>query len=418
MDFALSDELQRFLAELDAFIDEQIVPLEREHRQFFDHRREWARTDWAAGGTPAAEWEALLAEMKRRADAAGFFRYALPPELGGRGASNLDLAVVREHLAHRGLGLHNDLQNESSVVANLPFVHIVHEFGTDEQKQELLEGMITGTRGVGFALTEPDHGSDATWLQTRAVRDGEDWVLTGRKRWNSGVHTATHDVVFARTSGADGDARGITAFLVPMDTPGLEVTGYDWTFTMPTDHANVSVRDVRVPHSSILGAPDQGLVIAQHFLHENRIRQAAASLGAAQYCIDRAVQRATERTTFGQPLARRQAVQWPLVELHTEAEMVRGLVRKAAWTLDRAGDPTEAGEYVSMANYRANRLVCDAADRAIQVFGGEGYSRNQPFEHIYRHHRRYRITEGTEEIQIRRVAGTLFGFTGRRAAQA
>ncbi|WP_185995904.1 acyl-CoA dehydrogenase family protein [Nocardioides campestrisoli] len=418
MDFDLPPALTDFLAELDAFIEKEIKPLEAKHPQYFDHRREWARTNWEADGTPAQEWEDLLAEMKRLADRAGLFRYALPEELGGRGASNLEMAVVREHLAAKGLGLHNDLQNESSIVANLPFAMIVHEFGTQEQKDDLIEGMITGTRGVAFALTEPDHGSDATWMETRAVRDGDHWVINGRKKWNSGVHSATHDVVFARTSGKDGDARGITAFVVPMDTPGLEVTSYDWTFNMPTDHANVSVDDVRVPHSAILGKEDEGLMIAQHFLHENRIRQAASSLGAAQYCIDRAVERARQRKTFGEPLSRKQAVQWPLVELHTEAEMVRGLVRKAAWTLDRAGDPTEVSEYVSMANYRANRLVCEAADRAIQVFGGEGYSRNQPFEHIYRHHRRYRITEGAEEIQIRKVAGTLFGFMGSRKKNA
>ncbi len=414
MNFDLPDGLQRFLDEIDAFIEAEILPLERENAQYFDHRREWARTDWEAGGTPKAEWEALLRQMRRMADAAGFYRYALPKSLGGQGATNLELAVVREHLAHRGLGLHNDLQNEASIVANLPFVHIMEKFGTQEQKDDLLEGMITGTRGVGFALTEPDHGSDATWMETRAVRDGDTWVIDGRKRWNSGAHHATHDVVFARTGGKDGDARGITAFIVPMSTPGVEITSYDWTFNMPTDHANVSFQDVRVPDSAIFGAQDEGLSIAQHFVHENRIRQAASSLGAAQFCIDRAVARARERVTFGEPLARRQAVQWPLVELHTEAEMVRGLVRKAAWSLDSAGDPTDVGEYISMANYRANRLVCDAADRAMQVFGGEGYSRNQPFEHIYRHHRRYRITEGAEEIQIRKVASTLFGFVGRR----
>ena len=418
MDFELPLKLEEFLGELDGFIDKEIKPLEEEHPQYFDHRREWARTDWDADGTPAQAWEDLLAEMKRRADAAGFFRYALPEELGGRGASNLEMAVVREHLAAKGLGLHNDLQNESSIVANLPFAMIVHEFGTQEQKDDLIEGMITGTRGVAFALTEPDHGSDATWMETHAERDGDHWVINGRKKWNSGVHSATHDVVFARTSGKDGDARGITAFVVPMDAPGMEITSYDWTFNMPTDHANVTVDAVRVPHTAILGSEDEGLMIAQHFLHENRIRQAASSLGAAQYCIDRAVARARERTTFGEPLARKQAIQWPLVELHTEAEMVRGLVRKAAWTLDRAGSPTEVSEYVSMANYRANRLVCEAADRAMQVFGGEGYSRNQPFEHIYRHHRRYRITEGAEEIQIRKVAGTLFGFIGSRKQTA
>ncbi|HET6152791.1 MAG TPA: acyl-CoA dehydrogenase family protein [Marmoricola sp.] len=410
MDFALPEGLADTLERLDAFIDAEIVPLERAHPQYFDHRREWARTDFDNGGTPAAAWEELLGQMRVLADQAGFYRYALPVDLGGTGASNLELAVVREHLARRGLGLHNDLQNEASVVANLPFVHIVRDFGTPEQKADLLEGMITGERIVAFALTEPDHGSDATWMETRAVRDGDDWVITGNKRWNTGVHVATHDVVFARTDGADGSARGITAFLVPMSTEGLRVGEYEWTFNMPTDHARVHLEGARVPHSAILGTEGLGLAVAQHFVHENRIRQAASSLGAAEYCIDRAVARARERVTFGAPLSTRQAIQWPLAELHTDAEMVRGLVHRAAWMLDRAADPTEVGALVSMANFRANRLVCQAADQAMQVFGGEGYSRHQPFEHIYRHHRRYRITEGAEEIQIRKVAGSLFGF--------
>lgn len=412
MDFAIPADVTDFLARLDDFIETTILPLERENMQYFDHRREWARTDWDNDGTPAPAWEELLDQMRVLADEAGFYRYALPTDLGGTGASNLEMAIVREHLARRGLGLHNDLQNESSVVANLPFVLIVRDFGTQEQKDDLMLGMMTGERRVAFALTEPDHGSDATWMETRAVQDGDDWIITGRKRWNSGVNTATHDVVFARTSGRDGDATGITAFIVPMDAPGMEVVSYDWTFNMPTDHANVAVNDVRVPATAILGEAGQGLAVAQHFVHENRIRQAASSLGAAQFCIDQAAERAQTRVTFGQPLARRQAIQWPLVELQTEAEMVRGLVHKAAWSLDRAGDRTDVGDLVSMANYRANRLVCDAADRAMQVFGGEGYSRHQPFEHIYRHHRRYRITEGAEEIQIRKIAGFMFGFAG------
>jgi acyl-CoA dehydrogenase len=414
MDFRTPDSLVDFLEELDRFIDTTIVPLQAENEQYFDHRREWARTDWDNDGVPSKEWEALLGEMRRLADEAGFYRYALPTDVGGRAASSLELAHVREHLAHRGLGLHNDLQNEASVVANLPFVHILRDFGTQEQKDELLEGVIVGTHAIAFGLTEPTHGSDATWMDTTGTKDGDDWVITGRKRWNTGVHTASHDVVFARTSGKDGDALGITAFLVPMQAPGVEILSYDWTFNMPSDHANVAFEQVRVPSSAILGELGKGLSIAQHFVHENRTRQAASSLGAAQYCIDRSVERAHERVTFGEPLARRQAIQWPLVELHTEAEMVRGLVHKAAWGLDRADDPTEVSELISMANYRSNRLVCNAADRAIQVFGGEGYSRHQPFEHIYRHHRRYRITEGSEEIQIRKVAGSLFGFTGAR----
>jgi alkylation response protein AidB-like acyl-CoA dehydrogenase len=288
----------------------------------------------------------------------------------------------------------------------------MHRFGTPAQKARYLEAMITGEELVAFGLTEPDHGSDATWLETRAVRDGADWVIDGQKRFNTGLHRATTDLIFARTSGAPGDARGITAFLVPTRAPGFEVAFMWWTFNMPSDHAEVRLRGVRVPGDAILGAEGEGLSVAQAFVHENRIRQAASSLGAAQYCIDESVRYARKRIVFGKPLAANQAIQFPLAELHTECEMVRGLVRRTAWHLDRA-DHLDVSDLVSMANYRANRLVCDAADQAIQVHGGVGYSRHYPFEHIYRHHRRYRITEGSEEIQIRKVAGHLFGFMGR-----
>ncbi|MFD0852914.1 acyl-CoA dehydrogenase family protein, partial [Actinomadura adrarensis] len=214
-----------------------------------------------------------------RADAAGWLRYGLPKEVGGQDGTNLDMAVIREHLAHKGLGLHNDLQNEASVVGNFPFVHMMLEYGTQEQKDLFLEGMLTGGKRIGFGLTEPDHGSDATWMETSAVRRGDDWIINGGKRFNSGMHSATHDVVFARTSGKPGDARGITAFIVPTDTPGFSVDYHWWTFNMPTDHAEVSLRDVRVPNSVIFGAEGEGLAVAQTFVHENRIRQAASGVG-------------------------------------------------------------------------------------------------------------------------------------------
>ncbi|WP_373141762.1 acyl-CoA dehydrogenase family protein [Mycobacterium marinum] len=409
MEFTLPEHLQSLLAQMDEFIEAEIKPLEHEHIQYFDHRREHARTDWDNDGVPRREWEELLAEMRRRADQAGWLRYGLPARFGGRDGTNLDMAVIREHLAHKGLGLHNDLQNESSIVGNFPQVIMMDRFGTDAQKSEWTEALITGERSMAFGLTEPLHGSDATWMQTRAEHAGDGWIINGAKRFNTGVHRATHDLVFARTSGEPGQARGITAFLVPTDTAGFNVPYYWWTLNMPTDHGEVELTNVRVPDDAVLGEVDRGLEVGQTFLHENRIRQAASSLGAAQYCIDRAVGYAGERRVFGKPLSVNQAIQWPLVELQTEAQMVRLLVYYAAWHLDR-NHHMEVSDKVSMANYRANRLVCEAADRAMQVFGGVGYSRHEPFEHIYRHHRRYRITEGAEQIQVRRVAQRLFKF--------
>ncbi|MEZ5567571.1 MAG: acyl-CoA dehydrogenase [Halioglobus sp.] len=227
------------------------------------------------------------------------------------------------------------------------------------------------------------------------------------------MHTARADLVMARTSGEDGDAQGITAFLVPMPSPGLKVEEYLWTFNMPSDHARVSFTDVRVPHTAILGGEGRGLQVAQHFFNENRIRQAASSLGAAQYCINESVSHANARKPFGKPLSTNQGIQFPLVELQSRCEMLRALIHKTAWLMDTQG-AFSVSDKVSMCNYQANRLCCEAADQAMQVHGGMGYSRYKPFEHIYRHHRRYRITEGTEEIQMRRVAGYLFGFMRER----
>ncbi|MEU2039723.1 acyl-CoA dehydrogenase family protein [Nocardia niwae] len=416
MDFELPAELVEYLAELDAFIEREITPLEQadDNIRFFDHRREDARTDWDRGGLPNARWEELLAEVRGRADAAGHLRYAFPAQYGGRDGTNLGMAVIREHLARRGLGLHCDLQNEHAIVANNVGLLLMLEYGTPAQQAEWVDGLASGTKFFAFGITEPEHGSDATHMETTAVRDGDGWVITGRKTWNTGVHIADADLIFARTSGGPGDAAGITAFLVPIDAPGFVVEEYLWTFNMPTDHARVALDGVRVPDTAVFGGEGRGLAVVQHFFNENRIRQAASSLGAAQYCIDESVAYAKQRKPFGKPLATNQAIQFPLVELHTQCEMLRALIHKTAWSMDTYGT-FAVSEQVSMCNYWANRLCCEAADRAMQVHGGLGYSRHKPFEHIYRHHRRYRITEGAEEIQMRRVAGYLFGFMGSTA---
>lgn len=419
--FGLPKRLVAYLDELDRFIETEIKPLENadDNIRFFDHRREHARTDWDKGGLPRHEWEQLLREARRRADKAGHFRFALAKELGGSARDvgcgpNLAMAVIREHFAAKGLGLHNDLQNEHSIVGNSIGALLMWNYGTDAQKAEWMDDLAAGKRGFAFGITEPKHGSDATHMETVAVRDGDEWIIDGEKTWNTGVHVASHDMIMARTSGKAGDGGGITAFLVPIKSPGFTIEEYLWTFNMPSDHAHITLKGVRVPHSSIFGGEGRGLQVVQHFFNENRIRQAASSLGAAQYCINEAVAYANVRAPFGKRLSSNQAIQFPLVELQTQCEMVRALIHKTAWIMDTAGN-FAASDKVSMCNYWANRLCCEAADRAMQVHGGLGYSRHKPFEHIYRHHRRYRITEGAEEIQMRRVAGYMFGFMDQRA---
>ena len=411
MNFEIPSEIADFLQEVDQFIEDNIRPLEtaNDNMRFFDHRREDARTDWDRDGLPNEEWEALLHQAKQLAVAAGIYNYPFPTEFGGRNGGNLGMALIREHLAAKGLGLHNDLQNEHAVVGNNLGLMLMLQYGSEEQKAQWLEGLANATAGFAVGITEPEHGSDATYMETRAIREGDDWVINGEKTWNTGVHIAKADLVMARTSGEPGDGLGITAFLVPMDTAGLKVEEYLWTFNMPSDHARVSFTDMRVPHSAIFGGEGKGLMVIQHFFNENRIRQAASSLGAAQYCVEEAVRHANERKPFGKSLSTNQGIQFPLVELNTRCEMLRALIHKTAWLMDKDG-AFSVSDKVSMCNYQANRLCCEAADFAMQVHGGMGYSRYKPFEHIYRHHRRYRITEGADEIQMRRAAGYLFGF--------
>ena len=416
MNFDIPADLRDYLAELDDFIEREIKPLEEadDNIRFFDHRREDARTDWERGGLPNEAWEELMAEARRRADAAGHYRYPFPKAYGGKEGTNLGMAVIREHLAAKGLGLHCDLQTEHSIVGNNVGLLLMLEYGTEQQKAEWIDDLAEGRRGFAFGITEPEHGSDATHMDTHAERDGDEWVINGAKTWNTGIHKAKYDLIMARTAGKAGDGEGITAFITPTDAEGFKIEEMLWTFNMPTDHGRISLKDVRVPHDTIFGGEGRGLQVVQHFFNENRIRQAASSLGAAQFCIDESVEYAKVRKPFGKPLSQNQAIQFPLAELQTQAEMLRALIHKTAWEMDTYG-AFSVSDKVSMCNYYANRLCCEAADRAMQVHGGLGYSRHKPFEHIYRHHRRYRITEGAEEIQIRRVAGYMFGFMKQRA---
>lgn len=254
-----------------------------------------------------------------------------------------------------------------------------------EQKETFINGRLQGKVSFAFGLTEPDHGSDATHMATRAVktqRDGVDgYLINGKKMWISGMHSATHCLVFARTSGKDGAASGITAFFVAKDKPGFKVDSFEWTFNMPTDHAcksylvyrpshpfvhadkilALSFNNVFVPKSSILGSVDHGLAIAQTFVHENRLRQAASSLGAAEYCIEQSIKYARKRKPFGKELSMNQGIQFPLVELATQVEMLKLLILKTAVQMDGMTQKeieSDLGDKVAMCNVSWTGSFC------------------------------------------------------------
>src|ERR1700685_2308010 len=188
---------------------------------------------------------------------------------------------------------------------------MLDRYGRDDQKA-MIEGSITGKFRITFGLTEPEHGSDATHMATRAAPATRDnvrgWVINGEKMWTTGMHVASHCALFARTSGDDGDARGITCFLVPAKSDGVKVEEYMWTFNMPTDHPRVSFTDVFVPDDALFGEIGRGLLLGERFGQATRIRQAASSLGAAVYLLQASVAYDPEPKPFGRALSENQAI--------------------------------------------------------------------------------------------------------------
>ena len=351
----------------------------------------------SAAACPNEEWEALLGEAR----APGRRRRPLPlpvPE-GVRRQGRHQPRAWRSSASTspaRASGLHNDLQNEHSIVGNNVGLLLMINYGTDEQKAEWIDDLAEGAAGFAFGITEPDHGSDATHMETTAVRDGDEWVINGEKTWNTGIHKAP-----------------VRPDLRPHERQGRRRRAASpRSSCRPTARASRSSsscgRSTCRPTTPTSGSPTCGCRTA---------RSSAARAGACRWCSTSSTRtasarrrRASARPQFcierggrvrqGAHAVRQAArhatrrIQFPLVELQTQCEMLRALIHKTAWGMDTYG-AFSVSDKVSMCNYWSNRLCCEAADRAMQVHGGLGYSRHKPFEHIYRHHRRYRITEGS-----------------------
>jgi acyl-CoA dehydrogenase len=287
-------------------------------------------------------------------------------------------------------------------------------FGTDEQKARWLEGIASGDVVASFALTEPGAGSNPAGLRTKAVRDGDGWVITGRKQYITNAPTANLFITFARTRPADSDGPGIAVFLVPAETAGVEVGAKDakmgqegaWT-------ADVNFDEVRVGQDTLIGgAEDIGYRAAMTSLARGRIHIAALSVGAAQRALDESVAYAATATQGGTPIGDFQLVQAMLADMQTGVMAGRALVRDAArmWLSgeDRRIAPSSAKLFCT-------EMVGKVADLAVQVHGGAGYMRDVPVERIYRDVRLLRLYEGTSEIQRLIIGGGLVRAAKRRS---
>lgn len=356
------------------------------------------------------ETDAVPDFLREEAAKMGLFGYALPEEHGGLGFSmeeevRLCFEVGRTSPAFRSLfGTNNGIAGQT--IAN---------YGTEEQKQRYLPALASGEAVGCFALTEAEAGSDPSGLRTRARRDGDEYVISGSKRFITNAELSTVFVVFARTDPDAAGTKGISAFLVDAGTEGLSLGPHDkkmgqqgaWT-------SEVFFDDVRVPASALIGGEEEtGFRAAMKSLAKGRLTIAALCVGMAERIVAEATAYALDNRQGGTPIGEFQLVQGLLADSETEARAGRALVLETARAYD-AGTDVRQGPAV--AKLFASRMVNQVADRGVQVLGGMGYMRGVPVERFYRDARLYRIYEGTDEIQRLVIARQMLAAAKARAA--
>ena len=333
-----------------------------------------------------------------RLGAQGFLGMAIPEEWGGVGYDTRTIAVVLEEIARVSAALAVMIAVHNSVGA-LP----VFRFGSDEQRHRFLPRLVSKELGA-FSLSEPGAGSDAAAIRSTAVRDGSSYVLNGTKNWVTNGEQAGVYLIFARTS-KDGGTRGLSAFIVERDTPGLVIgKAEDKMGLRGSDTVALALQDLRVPADQRLGEEGEGFRIAMSMLDAGRIGVAAQALGVARAAFEDSARYAQQRHAFGQPLSRIQAVQFKLAEMERRLQCTRLLLQRAAWLKD-IGQPYS--REASMAKLYASEAATWVTHQAIQVHGGYGYVKDYAVERYYRDARVMEIYEGTSEIQRLVIARSL-----------
>ncbi len=346
-------------------------------------------------------------ELYRKACQLGFIGIHFPEEYGGGGYGYVEAAIVAEEMCRADSTLGTAL-----ILADIGCDVIMH-FGTEEQKERYLS-LVAGGRGLSaIALTEPARGSDlAACLDTRAIREGGEWVINGVKTLITNAPVAAFYITLCQTDlSAEPPYRGQTLFIVEADTPGLEASQIkDKMGIRASPTGEVSYSDVRVPDETIVGQLNRGFYHALAFLDESRVEIAAHAVGIAEGALDRALKYAREREAFGRKLVQLQAIAHKLAEMATKIEAVRLLTYKAAWLVDQGKmDPA----ITAMAKAYAGRVAVEVCDEAVQILGGYGYIGDYDVERYYRDAKITEIYEGTREIQLNTIAKWLLRSSGR-----
>jgi acyl-CoA dehydrogenase len=390
VDFTIPEELTALRKSFGTFLDREVRPIEEELREEFSALEPDRERIAEAQRT-----------VRRRSAEEGFYACYLPEVAGGWGVSTLGTTLLVEDAAHSGLrlgpmtlGVPNP-SGPTPLLLGLP----EHLWAT------YVHPVVAGQQTMCFALSEPEAGSDAQAIRTRARLEGDVWVIDGMKHYITNADRADFAIVFAVTDAAKRAAGGITAFVVPREQYRV---GKVQTTIADSHPAELWFDGARVPADHVIGEVGRGFQTAMTFLNGGRAGFAAQSLGLAEFCLDQAVAHANTRTAFGKPLAANQGVAFPLAECKAEIEAMRWMTYHLAWAVDQGeGDARATSLDSSIAKYYATERAYAVADRCLQVFGGMGLLREGPVERVLRHLRVLRIVEGASEVQKLVIARSL-----------
>jgi acyl-CoA dehydrogenase len=391
MDFSPSPQAQALAERLNAFMDAHVYPVERKARAALDAE--------VAPGVPYPE---ILVELRARARNDGLWNLFMPDPEYGAGLTNLDYGTLCEVMGR-------------SVVAPMVFncaapdtgnMEILAEHGSAEQKERWLQPLLEGSIRSCFSMTEPEtSGSDPTGLASRAVLDGDEWVIDGHKWYTTGAVGAAVAIAMVVTDPEAAPHQRASMILVPLDTPGMEVVRSISVMghSEGPGHAEVRYTGCRVPASNLLGPRGGGFRVAQDRLGPGRIHHCMRGIGAAERGLELMCRRAPEREAFGGPLADKQFVQDFVARSRIEIDAARWLVLHAAWKMDTAGKAA-ARQEISMAKVAAANVCMAVLDRAIQVYGGLGVSDDTPLALMWRENRVLRLVDGADEVHKMAIA--------------
>lgn len=380
MDFELPEEMRMLQATLRRFVDKELIPIECEAQVGPDLKPE------------------LRASLSAKTRDMGLWHFATPLEYGGQGLGMLARVVVWEQMG-RSIALPTRKWQVFGPEPS-PTLYLLD----DRQRAEYLLPVIRGEKTDCFAQTEPDAGGDPAAMKTTAVRDGDDYVINGSKRFITSGDSASFAQLMAKTDARKGSHGAIPAFLVDMDTPGVRVLRKERTL-MDDEPCDILFDQVRVPGWKRIGAEGDGFKVGQAWINQGRIRHGARALGVMERCLELGSSYAKARVTFGKPLADRQAIQWMLVDSYVALQALRLMVYRTAYRYDRGEDIRYDAYIVKM---QGDRLSWECADKCLQIHGGAGLSKDLPIEKFWRDQRSMMITEGPEEILKSALARRVF----------